>query len=91
MIPLCCPSVADREDHQNVIARVAAPPRVADERGAGMPRRRRGLDRMMAQRRAQRDAPEIGENNFHSVKSIMGTFLHLSGVFCVFLFFLIFK
>ncbi|XP_017316242.1 DDRGK domain-containing protein 1 isoform X2 [Ictalurus punctatus] len=50
---------ADREDRQNVIARVAAPPRVAEDRGAGMPRRRRGLDRMMAQRRAQRDAPEI--------------------------------
>ncbi|KAI5615715.1 DDRGK domain-containing protein 1 precursor [Silurus asotus] len=51
--------VADREDQQNVIARVAAPPRVAEDRGAGMPRRRRGLDRMVAQRRAQRDATEI--------------------------------
>uniref|UniRef100_W5KKI5 DDRGK domain containing 1 n=2 Tax=Astyanax mexicanus TaxID=7994 RepID=W5KKI5_ASTMX len=49
---------ADHEDHQNVAVRVAAPPRVAEERGAGMPRRRRGLDRMMAQRRAQREAPE---------------------------------
>ncbi|XP_036436580.1 DDRGK domain-containing protein 1-like [Colossoma macropomum] len=49
---------ADHEDRQNVVARVAAAPRVAEERGAGMPRRRRGLDRMMAQRRAQRDAPE---------------------------------
>ncbi|TSL28288.1 DDRGK domain-containing protein 1 [Bagarius yarrelli] len=53
---------ADHEDRQNVIARVAAPPRVADDRGAGMPRRRRGLDRMMAQRRAQRDAAEIDTN-----------------------------
>ncbi|XP_026992476.1 DDRGK domain-containing protein 1 isoform X1 [Tachysurus fulvidraco] len=51
--------VADHEDHQNVIARVAAPPRMAEDRGAGMPRRRRGLDRMVAQRRAQRDAVEI--------------------------------
>ncbi|XP_026992477.1 DDRGK domain-containing protein 1 isoform X2 [Tachysurus fulvidraco] len=50
---------ADHEDHQNVIARVAAPPRMAEDRGAGMPRRRRGLDRMVAQRRAQRDAVEI--------------------------------
>ncbi|KAM9440920.1 DDRGK domain-containing protein 1 isoform 2-T2 [Clarias gariepinus] len=50
---------ADQEDRQNVVARVAAPPRVAEDRGAGMPRRRRGLDRMMAQRRAQRDAAEI--------------------------------
>ncbi|XP_046694967.1 DDRGK domain-containing protein 1 isoform X2 [Silurus meridionalis] len=50
---------ADREDQQNVIARVAAPPRVAEDRGVGMPRRRRGLDRMMAQRRAQRGAAEI--------------------------------
>ncbi|XP_060718788.1 DDRGK domain-containing protein 1 isoform X1 [Tachysurus vachellii] len=51
--------VADHEDHQNVIARVAAPPRMAEDRGVGMPRRRRGLDRMVAQRRAQRDAVEI--------------------------------
>ncbi|KAI4886475.1 hypothetical protein NFI96_011899 [Prochilodus magdalenae] len=49
---------ADHEDHENVVARVAAAPRVAEERGAGMPRRRRGLDRMMAQRRAQRDGPD---------------------------------
>ncbi|KAL6463981.1 hypothetical protein MHYP_G00283720 [Metynnis hypsauchen] len=49
---------ADREDRQNVVARAAAAPRVSEERGAGMPRRRRGLDRMMAQRRAQRDAPD---------------------------------
>ncbi|XP_037389032.1 DDRGK domain-containing protein 1 isoform X2 [Pygocentrus nattereri] len=49
---------AGREDRQNVVARAAAAPRVAEERGAGMPRRRRGLDRMMAQRRAQRDATE---------------------------------
>ncbi|XP_062844709.1 DDRGK domain-containing protein 1 [Trichomycterus rosablanca] len=50
---------ADQEDRQNVAARVAAPVRAAQERGAGMPRRRRGLDRMMAQRQAQRDATEI--------------------------------
>ncbi|KAL7837993.1 hypothetical protein AOLI_G00263970 [Acnodon oligacanthus] len=49
---------ADREHRRNVVARAAVAPRVAEERGAGMPRRRRGLDRMMAQRRAQRDAPE---------------------------------
>lgn len=71
MIPLLCLLVADREDQQNVIARIAAQPRMAEDRGAGMPRRRRGLDRMMAQRRAQRDAPEIGTNNFHSLKSFM--------------------
>lgn len=51
---------ADREERQNVMARVAGPPRAAEDRGAGMPRRRRGLDRMMAQRRAQRDTAEIG-------------------------------
>lgn len=49
-----------------------------------MPRRRRGLDRMMAQRRAQRDAPEIGTNNFHLVKSSMCAISHLNGMFCVF-------
>ena len=61
----CSLSPADHEDHQNVVARVAAAPRVAEERGAGMPRRRRGLDRMMAQRRAQRDGPDDG-NTFAS-------------------------
>ncbi|XP_076867505.1 DDRGK domain-containing protein 1 [Brachyhypopomus gauderio] len=46
---------ADHEDRRNVAARAAAAPRAPEERGTGMPRRRRGLDRMMAQRRAQRD------------------------------------
>ncbi|XP_064798751.1 DDRGK domain-containing protein 1-like isoform X3 [Oncorhynchus masou masou] len=51
---------ADREQRQDVLARVAAPrPQVAEERGAGMPRRRRNLNsRVMAQRRAQRDASD---------------------------------
>lgn len=35
-----------------------------------MPRRRRGLDRMMVQRRAQRDAAEIGANDFLSLKPL---------------------
>ncbi|XP_051981474.1 DDRGK domain-containing protein 1 isoform X1 [Xyrauchen texanus] len=47
---------ADLEDHQNVMARVAARPQVAEERAAGMPRRRRNLQsRISAQQRAQRD------------------------------------
>ncbi|XP_035631944.1 DDRGK domain-containing protein 1-like [Oncorhynchus keta] len=51
---------ADREQRQDVLARVAAPrPQVAEERGVGMPRRRRNLNsRVMAQRRAQRDASD---------------------------------
>ncbi|XP_010876264.1 DDRGK domain-containing protein 1 [Esox lucius] len=48
---------ADLEQRQNVAARVAAPrTQVAEDRGAGMPRRRRNLNsRVMAQRRDQRD------------------------------------
>lgn len=55
-------SAVDREQRQDVLARVAAPrPQVAEERGAGMPRRRRNLNsRVMAQRRAQRDASDNG-------------------------------
>ncbi|CAB1318509.1 unnamed protein product [Coregonus sp. 'balchen'] len=51
---------ADREQRQDVLPRVAAPrPQVAEERGVGMPRRRRNLNsRVMAQRRAQRDASD---------------------------------
>ncbi|MGH0153836.1 UNVERIFIED_CONTAM: hypothetical protein FKN15_046664 [Acipenser sinensis] len=49
--------IADRQQQQDISAAVAgrARPLVAEERGAGMPRRRRNLgSRVMAQRRAQR-------------------------------------
>ncbi|KAM6985708.1 DDRGK domain-containing protein 1 [Aplochiton taeniatus] len=51
---------ADQEQVQDVAARLAARvPQVAEDRGAGMPRRRRNLNsRVMAQRRAQRDVSD---------------------------------
>ncbi|KAM4602250.1 DDRGK domain-containing protein 1 isoform 1-T2 [Polymixia lowei] len=49
----------DREHRQDVVQAVARPQQVAEERGAGMPRRRRNLNaRVMAQRRAQRDTSD---------------------------------
>ncbi|XP_051750511.1 DDRGK domain-containing protein 1 isoform X2 [Ctenopharyngodon idella] len=45
---------ADREDRQNVAARVAARPQAAEERPAGMPRRRRNLHSRVSAQRAQR-------------------------------------
>ncbi|NXL47912.1 DDRGK protein, partial [Podilymbus podiceps] len=55
---------ADEEHQQNVAAAAVARPRPhAEERGDGMPRRRRNMGtRMMAQRRAQQ-AEEWGEGN----------------------------
>uniref|UniRef100_A0A8C7DP99 DDRGK domain containing 1 n=1 Tax=Oncorhynchus kisutch TaxID=8019 RepID=A0A8C7DP99_ONCKI len=60
---------ADREQRQDVLARVAAPrPQVAEERGVGMPRRRRNLNsRVMAQRRAQRDASDNDDSPVEEV------------------------
>uniref|UniRef100_W5LZ62 DDRGK domain-containing protein 1 n=2 Tax=Lepisosteus oculatus TaxID=7918 RepID=W5LZ62_LEPOC len=53
---------ADRDHRQDVQAR-ARPP-VAEDRPAGMPRRRRNLNaRVTAQRRAQRDAPDLEDSN----------------------------
>ncbi|KAK6492515.1 DDRGK domain-containing protein 1-like isoform X1 [Huso huso] len=60
---------ADRQQQQDVSAAVAgrARPLVAEERGAGMPRRRRNLgSRVMAQRRAQR-AEEQEDEEEHEV------------------------
>ncbi|ROL53858.1 DDRGK domain-containing protein 1 [Anabarilius grahami] len=45
---------ADREDRQDVAARVAARPLAAEERPAGMPRRRRNLHSRVSAQRAQR-------------------------------------
>lgn len=52
---------ADAEQQRDVV-RVAGPPqRAAEERGAGMPRRRRNLASVMAHRQPQREAVEPGE------------------------------
>ncbi|KPP67146.1 DDRGK domain-containing protein 1-like [Scleropages formosus] len=51
------PAAAAREQQNGVPARAVAHRPVAEDRGADMPRRRRNLNsRVMAQRRAQRDA-----------------------------------
>lgn len=50
------------EEHQRDVIRAAGPPqRAVEERGAGMPRRRRNLASMVANRRPQRDAVEPGK------------------------------
>ncbi|KFQ35552.1 DDRGK domain-containing protein 1, partial [Mesitornis unicolor] len=63
---------ADEEHQQNVAAAVVARPRPhAEERGDGMPRRRRNMgNRMMAQRRAQQadDWAEGYNSSFSSVR-----------------------
>nr|XP_014344756.1 PREDICTED: DDRGK domain-containing protein 1 [Latimeria chalumnae] len=53
---------ADREHQQNVAAAVARPRAQTEERGEGMPRRRRNMgSRLMAQRRAQQTEQEMAE------------------------------
>ncbi|XP_018614587.1 DDRGK domain-containing protein 1 [Scleropages formosus] len=53
------PAAAAREQQNGVPARAVAHRPVAEDRGADMPRRRRNLNsRVMAQRRAQRDASD---------------------------------
>ncbi|XP_042369143.1 DDRGK domain-containing protein 1-like [Plectropomus leopardus] len=52
------------EEHQRDVIRAAGPPqRAAEERGAGMPRRRRNLASVMANRRPQREAVEQEEEH----------------------------
>lgn len=60
--------------------RAAGPPqRAAEERGAGMPRRRRNLASVMANRRPQREAVERGKapetNTLVCWKSLLGSWL----------------
>ncbi|KAM8872860.1 DDRGK domain-containing protein 1 [Synchiropus picturatus] len=52
---------ADAEQQRDVARAAGRPARVAEERGSGMPRRRRGLANVMANRRPQREVvePEI--------------------------------
>lgn len=60
---------ADNEHRQQVATRAAAPPprpQVAEDRGAGMPRRRRrGMHAAMEARRPQREASDEGMQCFH--------------------------
>lgn len=60
----CVPSPfpADEGQRRDVIRAVGAPQRAAEERGAGMPRRRRNFAAVMANRRPQRDAVEHGKH-----------------------------
>lgn len=60
--------LADNEHRQQVAARATAPPprpQVAEDRGAGMPRRRRrGMHAAMEARRPQREASDDGMQCF---------------------------
>ncbi|XP_053708959.1 DDRGK domain-containing protein 1-like [Synchiropus splendidus] len=49
---------ADAEQQRDVARAAGRPARVAEERGTGMPRRRRGLANVMANRRPQREVVE---------------------------------
>lgn len=64
----CFPFAADEEHQQNVAAAaVARPSPHAEERGEGMPRRRRNMgSRMMAQRRAQQAEDRLEGNMWFS-------------------------
>lgn len=52
---------ADEAHGRDVIRAAGAPQRAVEERGAGMPRRRRNLASMVANRRPQREAVEPGK------------------------------
>uniref|UniRef100_A0A3Q3AKE0 DDRGK domain-containing protein 1 n=1 Tax=Kryptolebias marmoratus TaxID=37003 RepID=A0A3Q3AKE0_KRYMA len=52
---------ADEERQRDVVRAAGAPPRAPEERGAGMPRRRRNLGAVMANRRLQRGEPDEEE------------------------------
>lgn len=54
---------ADEEQHRDVVRAAGPPQRAAEDRGAGMPRRRRNLAASMANRRPQRDAVEQVEEH----------------------------
>ncbi|KAM9835869.1 DDRGK domain-containing protein 1 [Aulostomus maculatus] len=54
---------ADVEHRQDVVRAAGPPQRVPEERGAGMPRRRRNLAAMMANRRPQREPVDQGEEH----------------------------
>ncbi|XP_019957816.2 DDRGK domain-containing protein 1 [Paralichthys olivaceus] len=54
---------ADEEQQRDVVRAVGRPQLVAEERGAGMPRRRRNLATVMANRRPQREAVEQEEED----------------------------
>lgn len=51
---------ADEEQQRDVVRAAGPPQRVVEERGEGMPRRRRNMATAMANRRPQREAVEPG-------------------------------
>lgn len=53
-------STADEDHRRDAIGATGPPQRAVEERGAGMPRRRRNLAFMVANRRPQRGAVELG-------------------------------
>ncbi len=75
---LVCVPAADREDGQNVARAAVRPAPVAEERPAGMPRRRRNLHSRVNAQRAQR----LSDNGRHAeqlvifvVKLILGSYV----------------
>lgn len=56
-----CLCSADEAHRRDVIRAAGPPQRAVEERGAGMPRRRRNLASMVANRRPQTDAVEPGK------------------------------
>lgn len=55
---------ADEAHGRHVVRAAGAPQPAVEERGAGMPRRRRNLASMVASRRPQREAVEPGRYRF---------------------------
>lgn len=70
---------ADEDQRRDVVRAAGPPQRAAEERGAGMPRRRRNLASVMANRRPQREAVERGKapetNTLVCWKSLLGSWL----------------
>lgn len=56
-----CPYSADEAQRRDVVRAAGPPQRAVEERGAGMPRRRRNLASMVANRQPQRVAVEPGK------------------------------
>lgn len=64
LLRVLCLCSADEQHRRDVIGAAGPPQRAAEERGAGMPRRRRNLASLVANRRPQRDAVEAGKSSF---------------------------
>lgn len=61
LLYLLCLSPADEAHRRDVIRAAGPPQRAVEERGAGMPRRRRNLASMVANRRPQAEAVGPGK------------------------------